>query len=217
MSERNLIFLGPPGAGKGTQAKQLALLWGIPQISTGDMLREARRAGTELGRQVASVMDTGGLVSDSLVVALVEERLQRRDAQQGFILDGFPRTLIQAEALDKFLARLGRVPALVVFFIVERRQLVERLGGRLSCPQDGSSYHIQMNPPCVAGICNICGGLLIERPDDRPEAILRRLETYEKDTIPVVEYYIANKALRHVDGIGAPEEILERIIHTLTV
>src|SRR5437899_3111537 len=135
--QRNLILLGPPGAGKGTQAQRLASRWGIPQISTGDMLREARRAGTELGRQVAQVMDAGGLVSDDLVVALVEDRLSRSDAREGVILDGFPRTIPQAEALDKLLAKMGRDPVKVVLIEVPRDVLVERLGGRRSCPTCG--------------------------------------------------------------------------------
>lgn len=213
--QRNLILLGPPGAGKGTQAQRLAARWGIPQVSTGDMLREARRAGTELGKQVAAVMDAGGLVSDALVIALVEERLQRTDAREGAILDGFPRTIPQAEALDRLLDKMGRTAVRALAIEVPRDDLLARLGGRRSCPKDGASYHVQFNPPRVEGVCDVCGTALIVRPDDRMEAIVKRQDTYERDTAPLIGYYENKGALRKVDGVGELESVLDRITRAL--
>ena len=212
-SDRNLILLGPPGAGKGTQAQRLAARWQIPQVSTGDMLREARRAGTELGKKVAAVMDAGQLVSDDLVVALVEERLGRPDAKPGVILDGFPRTIKQAEALDGLLAKLARSPVQVVALEVPRDVLLERLGGRLTCPTKGcgATYHVQGNPPKGAGRCDRCGAELVVRPDDQPAAIATRLEAYQRDTAPLVDYYRKRSALREVNGLGTVDEILDRV------
>ena len=215
MSQKNLIFLGPPGAGKGTQAKQLAARWGIPQISTGDMLREARRAGSDLGKQVAAVMDSGKLVSDDLVVALVEERLGRDDAREGFILDGFPRTLNQAGALDRLLDKMQRNPARAIAIDVPKPVLFERLDGRVSCPKDGASYHVKMNPPKSAGVCDTCGTALIVRPDDKPEAIEKRLVEYDTLTSPLRQYFTVRGVLHAIDGTGAPEEILGRIVGAL--
>jgi adenylate kinase len=213
MADRNLILLGPPGAGKGTQAQRLATRWGIPQVSTGDMLREARRAGTELGGKVAAVMDAGKLVSDDLVEALVEERLGRPDAKAGVILDGFPRTIAQAEALDRLLQKMERTPVRAVAIVVPREALLPRLTGRLSCPTKGcgATYHITNNPPKVAGHCDKCNAELVTRPDDRPEAIVTRLEAYERDTAPLIEYYRTRGALHEVDGLGTVDEILDRI------
>ena len=215
MTQRNLILVGPPGAGKGTQAKQLAARFGIPQVSTGDMLREARRAGTDLGNQVATVMDAGALVSDELVVAIVEERLGHPDASGGFILDGFPRTRAQAAALDALLARMGRDRLQVVAIEVPRAELIARLSGRLTCPKDGTSYHVRFTPPKIAGKCDACGSELVERADDRPEAIERRLVTYERDTAPVIEYYSGRQTLRKVDGVGALDAVIDRISRVL--
>ena len=213
--QRNLILLGAPGAGKGTQAQRLAARWGIPQISTGDMLREARRAGTELGKRVAAVMDSGGLVSDDLVIALVEERLGRADAASGAILDGFPRTIPQAEALDELLLRLDRSPVRAVAIDVPTQHLVERLSGRRSCPKCGASYHVQFTPPQSEGICDNCTTALVQRADDRPDAIENRLRTYERDTAPLADYYDRRGALRRIDGVGSLETILDRITRSL--
>ena len=215
MAQRNLILLGPPGAGKGTQAQRLASRWGVPQISTGDMLREARRAGTELGQQVAAVMDAGGLVSDDLVIALVEERLGRADAKDGAILDGFPRTIKQAEALDGLLARMKRDAVRVVAIEVPRAALVDRLSGRRSCPKCGASYHVAFTPPKVAGMCDNCGSALVQRADDTAEAISRRQDVYERDTAPLVGYYAERGALRKVNGVGPLEEVLDRVSRSL--
>jgi adenylate kinase len=214
-TQRNLILLGPPGAGKGTQAQRLAARWGIPQISTGDMLREARRAGSELGRKVAAVMDAGGLVSDDLVVALVEERLGRSDARDGAIFDGFPRTIPQAEALDRLLERMGRSPVRVVAIDVSREHLVERLSGRRSCPKDGAAYHVKFSPPKREGFCDNDGTPLVQREDDRPEAVVKRLEEYRLKTAPLIDYYRPRGVLRIVDGVGELETVLERITRAL--
>jgi adenylate kinase len=213
--QRNLILLGPPGAGKGTQAQRLAALWKIPQISTGDMLREARRAGTELGRKVAAVMDRGDLVSDELVVSLVEERLGRPDAQGGAILDGFPRTIPQAEALDKLLQKMKRAPVKVVAVEVPREDLLERLGGRRSCPNDGASYHVKFTPPKKDEACDVCGTKLVTRPDDQSESINKRFEEYQKKTAPLIDYYARRGALHTVDGVGELDAVYSRILRSL--
>ncbi len=209
--QRNLILLGAPGAGKGTQAQRLAARWGIPQISTGDMLREARRQGTELGKKAQAYMDGGQLVPDEVVIGLVEERLGRPDAKDGAIFDGLPRTTPQAEALDGLLARMGRDPVKVVAIEVPEAELTLRLGGRRSCPKDNAPYHVTFNPPKVSGKCDRCGGELILRPDDRPEAIKTRFVEYQAKTAPLTDYYGRRGTLRTVDGTGELESILERI------
>ena len=214
-NQRNVILLGPPGAGKGTQAQRLAARWGVPQISTGDMLREARRAGTELGQKVAAVMDSGGLVSDDLVVALVEERLGRSDARDGAILDGFPRTIPQAEALDALMAKMNRDAVRVVAMDVPRAELVERLSGRRSCPRCGASYHVVFTPPKAEGVCDTCGTPLVQRADDTREAIERRQDVYARDTAPLIEHYAKKGALRQVSGVGPLEEVLDRVSRSL--
>jgi adenylate kinase len=214
--ERNLILLGPPGAGKGTQAQRLAARFGIPQISTGDMLRAARREGTPLGKQAESFMAQGLLVPDEVVIGLVEERLGKGDARPGFILDGFPRTIPQAEALDQVLARLGRAPVQVLDVRVPEAVLIDRLGGRLSCPKCGASYHRTLNPPRQADTCDACGHApLTTRSDDQPEAIAKRLEEYRHKTAPLVEHYETKSLLRAVDGVGELETVLDRIVRAL--
>lgn len=207
MAKRRLMFLGPPGAGKGTQAQRLADDFGIPQISTGDMLREARRKGTELGRKAGEFMDAGDLVPDEVVIGIVAERLVEEDAQNGFILDGFPRTVPQAEALAEMGVELDGV----VNIRVSQDEVVRRLGGRLSCPGCGASYHAEFDPPKAEGVCDKCGGALIRRPDDQPEAIRQRLESYEAKTAPLVSFYDARGKLLNVDGEGTPADIEGRI------
>ncbi len=214
-SERNLILLGPPGAGKGTQAQRLAARFGIPQISTGDMLRAARREGTPLGRRAEEYMVKGQLVPDEVVIGLVEERLGQGDARAGFILDGFPRTIPQAQALDQVLARLGRAKIRVIDVRVPETVLVERLGGRLSGPKDGASYHVKFTPPKQSGICDSCGTALITRADDNPEAISQRLREYNEKTAPLVDYYERAGLLRTVDGVGELEVVLDRVVRAL--
>jgi adenylate kinase len=213
--ERNLILLGAPGAGKGTQAQRLAARFGIPQISTGDMLRAARREGTPLGKRAEEYMTKGALVPDEVVIGLVEERLARPDAKAGFILDGFPRTIPQAEALGEVLKRLGRDELHVVDVKVPEAVLIERLGGRLSCPKDGASYHVKFTPPKVAGVCDNDGTPLITRADDQPQAIAQRLREYHDKTAPLVDYYTRAGLLRTVDGVGDLEVVLGRVVQAL--
>jgi adenylate kinase len=211
----NLILLGAPGAGKGTQAQRLASRFGIPQISTGDMLRAARREGTPLGKKAESFMNAGQLVPDEVVIGLVEERLGKPDAKQGFILDGFPRTIPQAEALGGVLQKLGRDALRVVDVSVPEATLIERLGGRLSCPKDGASYHVRLAPPKNDNVCDQCGTPLVTRADDRPEAISQRLKEYQAKTAPLAEYYKKSGVLRSVDGVGDLEVVLGRIVRAL--
>jgi len=209
--QRNLILLGAPGAGKGTQAQRLATRFGIPQISTGDMLRAARRDGTPLGKKAEEYMNAGQLVPDEVVIGLVGERLGQADAKSGFILDGFPRTVPQADALGVVLQKLGRGALRVVDVQVPEAVLHERLGGRLSCPKCGASYHKTLNPPKASNACDACGSELITRKDDRPEAIAQRLEEYHAKTKPLVDYYRQKGLLREVDGVGELEVVLARI------
>ena len=213
--ERNLILLGAPGAGKGTQAQRLAVRFGIPQISTGDMLRAARREGTPLGKKAEEYMNKGQLVPDEVVIGLVEERLQLPDAKPGFILDGFPRTIPQAQALDGVLQKLGRAKLKVVDVQVPEATLVERLGGRLSCPKDGASYHVKFTPPKSDNLCDSCGTALITRADDKPEAITQRLREYHDKTAPLAGYYQTSGVLRAVDGVGELEVVLDRLVRAL--
>ncbi len=207
MAKRKLMFLGPPGAGKGTQAQRLADDFGIPQISTGDMLREARRKGTELGRKAGEFMDAGDLVPDEVVIGIVAERLQEEDAAAGFILDGFPRTVAQAKALGEMGIELDGV----VNIQVSEEEVIRRLGGRLSCPECGASYHREFSPPKSDGVCDKCGGALIVRPDDEPVAIKQRLESYGAKTAPLVDFYDDLGKVLNVDGEGSPSEIEQRI------
>jgi adenylate kinase len=215
LGERNLILLGAPGAGKGTQAQKLAVRFGIPQISTGDMLRGARREGTPLGKKAEAYMNAGKLVPDEVVIGLVEERLQQADAKPGFILDGFPRTIPQAEALDGVLNKLGRAPIKVVDVAVPEAMIIERLSGRLSCPKCGAAYHVQFTPPKVAGVCDACGTTLVARADDRPEAVAQRLREYHEKTAPLVAYYQKAGVLGTIEGVGEPEVVLDRLVRAL--
>jgi len=207
----NLILLGPPGAGKGTQAKKLFADYRIPQISTGDILREAIRSGSELGRKADPIMKAGGLVPDDLVVGIVQDRLKAPDCQNGFILDGFPRTIPQADALDAALGGLDKHIDAVVSLEVPREKLLERLSGRRSCPKDGSVYHVTDHPPKRSGYCDVCGTGLIQRDDDHPDKITQRLVAYEKMTSPLKAYYEKKGLLRRIDGVGSPEGIYAAI------
>ena len=215
MPERNLILLGAPGAGKGTQAQRLAARFAIPQISTGDMLRAARREGTELGKRAEEFMKRGALVPDEVVIGLVEERLGKEDARAGFILDGFPRTIPQAEALAGVLQKLKRAPLRVLDVQVPEAVLHERLGGRLSCPKCGASYHVKFTPPQRAGVCDNDGSELITRSDDQPAAITQRLREYNEKTAPLIAFYQKAELLRSVDGVGELEVVLDRIVRAL--
>lgn len=207
--DRLVVLLGPPGAGKGTQAKRLAQRYGIPQLSTGDMLREARAKGSELGKKVAAIMDAGHLVSDDIVIALIEEKLNDPSTKAGAIFDGFPRTPAQAEALEKMLARFGRKIDRAVLVDVPDAEVVRRNSGRRMCQTCQRTYHVEFAPPKVADVCDFDGGTLIQRADDKPEKIQARLDAYHRE--PMVEYYEGKNMLRRVEGVGALDDVFERL------
>lgn len=207
----NLILLGLPGAGKGTQAERIHATYRIPHISTGDMFRQAVRDETPLGKEAKSYMDRGELVPDHVTIGIVEERLQKEDAAKGFLLDGFPRTAAQAEALDVLLNRAGRSLDAVLYVYVPYDILVERLTGRRVCKQCGATYHIIFNPPKQEGICDRCGGTLYQRDDDRPETVQRRLDVNQKETDTLVQFYRKRGILKEIDGLGTIDEVFERI------
>src|SRR5262245_2944289 len=206
-----LVFFGAPGVGKGTQAALLQERLGLPHVSTGDMLRAAIREGTPEGRQARAIVERGQLVPDTLISALVGARLAREDVGDGFILDGYPRTVGQAEHLEKVLEASGRALDAVINIAVPEGEIVERLGGRRACPSCGASFHLRFHPPMVEGRCDACGGRLERRADDADEVIRGRLEVYARQTAPVLEYYRRRGLLRDVDGVGRPEEVAGRI------
>jgi len=206
-----VIFLGPPGAGKGTQAQELAREWGVPHIATGDMLREAVAAKTALGLEAKRHMDSGGLVSDEVVIGLVGERLAQPDAKAGCVLDGFPRTVAQAEALDALFARAGIALDRVIYFDVPRAELLRRLTGRRVCRACGRTFHLVSAPPRVAGTCDDCGGELYQRADDSEATVATRLDVYQKQTAPLLDYYRGRRLLAEVAGEGPVAGVGEAI------
>jgi adenylate kinase len=206
-----VIFLGAPGAGKGTQARRLAASSGVPQVATGDMLREAVAEGTRLGREAKRYMDSGALVPDGVVIGLVDERLARPDASGGYVLDGFPRTVAQAEALDGLLRRRGQELDRVIFFDVSRDELLRRLTGRRICRQCGTAFHLVSAPPKVAGRCDQCGGELYQREDDAESTVARRLDVYQTQTTPLLDYYKERGLLVRVRGEGSVDEVAAQI------
>lgn len=207
----NLIFLGPPGAGKGTQAKLLSQSLGVPQISTGDILRAAVKNQTPMGVRAQSFMENGGLVPDDVVVGIVRERISEPDCCAGFILDGFPRTVGQAEALDGMLGAMKRGIDRVVCIEVEREDLVVRMVGRRMCPSCGQGYHVAFDPPQAEGVCDACGAGLVQRADDVEETVVRRLDVYMQQTQPLIDYYAAAGGLCRLSGSGTIDEIRGRI------
>ncbi|TAM82958.1 MAG: adenylate kinase [Acidobacteria bacterium] len=207
-----LIFLGPPGAGKGTQARVVAKELGIPHVSTGDILRDAARKKTSLGLAAKAKMDKGELVPDDVISPIVEERLSRPDCKQGAILDGFPRTIAQAEFLDEMLERVGFGKPLVLNIQVDVDSVIKRLTGRRTCKACGEIYNVYMNPPLEDGTCDKDGGRLVQRADDNEAAISIRLKAYEQDTLPLIRYYERKNVLRQVDGDGEPEAITARLL-----
>jgi len=211
----NLVFLGPPGAGKGTQAKILIERYSIPQSSTGDMLREHRAKGTELGKKAQEYMDKGQLVPDEIILGMVKERLSQADCEKGFILDGFRRTVAQAEALDNILAEMGKKLDFALALVVPDELLVERLTGRRTCKSCGMMYHIKYKPPKVEGKCDHCGGELYQRPDDNEETVRNRLKVYHESTAPLIDYYKKRGILKEVDGSKSIEEITTQLISIL--
>jgi adenylate kinase len=213
---RPVIFLGPPGAGKGTQAKLAARDYKIPHLSTGDMLRDHVAHDTSLGRLAKLSMDRGELVSDELVLKMVEERISQPDCAEGFVLDGFPRTLAQAEKLDEILQRKGCGRPVVVHFAVDQAQLLRRLTGRRTCKVGGEIYNIYDNPPKVDGRCDHDGGELLQRADDCESVIAERLDVYEKQTRVLIDYYRRQGVLVDVDGMAKPAAVAEMVQQVLT-
>jgi adenylate kinase len=210
-----LILLGPPGAGKGTQAKLLVERLKIPQVSTGDMLRAAVKAGTPLGQEGKQYMNRGALVPDAVIIGLVRERLQQPDCSRGYILDGFPRTVAQAEALEKTLAGLQASLDSVVSLEVPTEDLVLRIAGRRTCRNCGAMYHVRFSPSKTDGRCDACGGPTYQRDDDREETVRRRLAVYAEQTAPLISFYAARGLLRRVPGTGEIAEIFQRITAAL--
>lgn len=208
----NLVFLGAPGAGKGSQAVRLAKELDIPQVSTGDMLREARASGSDLGKKAAEFMDKGALVPDEVVVGLVKERLQKPDAEKGFILDGFPRTAAQADTLLTMLGGMGRKIDHVVMLDVGEQVLVARLSGRRSCPECKTPYHVEFTPPKEENKCDDCGVELVWREDDREESVRQRLVVYNEQTKPLIDFFKEKGLLRPVEGEGTVQEVYERVL-----
>jgi adenylate kinase len=207
-----LVLLGPPGAGKGTQARALGALWGIPQVASGDLLRASVRENSELGREAAGYMDRGQLVPDELVLKLVTARLAKNDARKGFILDGFPRNVMQAEALAAGLERAGVKLDKVVAAIVPDEEIVKRISGRRTCRSCDAMYHVAFEPPAKAGVCDKCGGELYQREDDAEQTVRERLKVYAAATRPLLDYYGRLGLLAQVDGVGRTDEVEKRIL-----
>ncbi len=212
-----VILIGPPGAGKGTQAGALQERLRVPHISSGDLLRNAVKRKTETGLQAKQYMDRGELVPDDIVVRVIEERVRQDDCRDGFIVDGFPRNVSQAEVLTPMLASLGKMVDHVVSFAVPREEIIKRLSGRRTCRNCGAMYHIIFDPPVNSGLCNKCNGELYQRDDDQEDTIAARLDVYQRETAPLLEYYRARGLLREVNGIGSREQIFERILGALAL
>ena len=211
MPELNLILLGPPGAGKGTQAERIRDEFGLAHISTGDILRKAVKDETPLGAEAQRYMKDGGLVPDDVIIAIIVERLQEDDARDGFLLDGFPRTVVQAEALDETLEEHGRSVTAALCVQVPDEEIVRRVSGRRVSPQTGRIYHVEFNPPQTEGTCDEDGSELIQREDDQPETVRKRLEVYHELTAPVEGYYEERGLLHRIDGTATPTEVHDHV------
>jgi len=207
-----VVLIGPPGAGKGTQARALAALWGIPQVSSGDLLRAVVREDSELGREAASYMDRGQLVPDELVLKLIAERLRKKDAHKCFILDGFPRNVSQAEALGKGLDKAGLKLVKAVAVIVPDEEIVKRISGRRTCAKCNAMYHVAFEPPAKPGVCDKCGGELYQREDDAEETVRERLKVFAEATRPLLDHYGQLGLLAQINGVGRTEEVEKRIL-----
>lgn len=215
MPELNLVLLGPPGAGKGTQGRRLQEDFGLPYIATGDMLREAVRQESELGKRVEKYMNNGDLVPDDLIIAMILERLDHSDTGSGFILDGFPRTVAQAEALVRELERLGRLLTAALLIDVSDEEVMRRLSGRRVCVKEGHNYHVDFDPPKHPDRCDRDGSRLVQRDDDREEVVRHRLDEYHSKTEPLIEYYVKKGILRRIDGSRDAEQVRSQIRATL--
>jgi adenylate kinase len=215
MSELNLVLLGPPGSGKGTQGERLQDDLELPYWATGDILRAAVREGTELGRAAKDYMDRGDLVPDEVIVGMIGERIASAEAADGFILDGFPRTAPQAEALSGKLDELGRELTAVLLIDVADAEVERRLGGRRTCTDQGHVFHVEFNSPKAEGVCDVDGSELIVRDDDKPEVIRHRLEQYHAKTAPLIEHYDSHSLLRRIDGTASPDAVAEEVRRTL--
>ena len=215
MAELNLVLLGPPGSGKGTQGERLNEDLRLPYYATGDILRAAVREGTDIGKEAKAFMDRGDLVPDEVIVGVIAERIDSEEARDGFILDGFPRTTPQAEALDAKLGELGRAVTAVLLIDVADDEVVRRLGGRRTCAANGHVFHVEFDPPKQEGICDVDGSELIVRDDDKPEVIRKRLQTYHEKTEPLVAYYDGRSVLRRIEGEAPPDEVAEEVRRTL--
>jgi adenylate kinase len=215
MPETNLVLLGPPGSGKGTQGERLQEELQLPYWATGDILRAAVRQGTELGRSAKEYMDRGDLVPDEVIVGMIAERIDSAEAADGFILDGFPRTVPQADALGAKLTELGRELTAVLLIDVRDEEVVRRLGGRRTCVENGHVFHIEFNPPQQEGVCDLDGSQLIVRDDDKPEVTRHRLEQYHEKTAPLVDYYDGKSLLRRIEGSQSPDAVADEIRRTL--
>ena len=211
MPELNLILLGPPGSGKGTQGERLQEDFRLPYYATGDILRTAVAEGSELGRTAKEYMDRGDLVPDEVIIGVIAERVESSEAADGFILDGFPRTVGQAEALGDEMETLGRTVTAAVLIDVSDEEVIRRLGGRRTCAKNGHIFHVEFDPPKHEGVCDVCGSRLIVRDDDKPEVIRHRLDTYREKTMPLIDYYEQRGVLKRVDGSLKPDEVGNRI------
>jgi adenylate kinase len=207
-----VIFLGPPGAGKGTQARQAAARWGVRQVATGDLLREAVAAGTDLGQKARRYMDAGELVPDDVIIGLAGEALGRPEARKGFVLDGFPRTRAQAEALGRLLDERGLALDRVLLFVIPDAVLVERLSGRRVCPQCGRNYHMRFSPPRRDEVCDACGSALAQRSDDQEATVRTRLAVYDKSTRPLIEYYRSRGLLEEIPADGSVDDVFQAVV-----
>ena len=213
--KKHIIFLGPPGAGKGTQAKKLQEKFGFKHISTGDLLRNEIKNNTDLGKEIKSIMESGALVSDDIVLEIVKKNLSKSIVETGFVFDGFPRTVIQGEKLDDLVKQLGFNIDVVFYVEIDEKTAVDRISNRRICSKCGTIYHLRYNPPKIKGVCDKCGGTLYQRDDDKEETVRNRYEIYMRQTFPLVKYYRNSELLVNISGTKTPKEIFNDIIAEL--